>query len=137
MRRHRTPLLLALIVRVPASMPRAAQSERVHFVVSGSADIPVTRSPIDHSVYDCWPIEHCASARKIPENVSSFRVDGVHLSGIRTRVHDAICDTHRAPVNGAWSWIRGLPKNLPCGDIKCAPRSPSNLLSRRNQGIGE
>src|SRR6266700_8312660 len=78
--RDRRPLLLALIVGVPTSMIRAGQSKCVHFVVSSSLDIPVTGSPKEHAVYDGWPVDHRASAREIPENVSSFRVEGVHLS---------------------------------------------------------
>jgi len=60
----RTPLFLALIVRllvvviVPVPMLRAGQSERVDFVISGSDDFPVTRSPKEHAVYDRWPINY-------------------------------------------------------------------------------
>src|SRR5438034_336759 len=102
MRRTPLSLSLALLVGVLASMIRAGQSKRVDFVISGSHDFAVTRSPKEHAVYDGWPVDYRASAREIPENVSSFRVEGVHLSGIRARVHDSIRNTHRAPVNGGW-----------------------------------
>src|SRR4030095_7070115 len=45
-------LVLDLMVRVPPSMPRAGQSKRVHFVVSGSLDFPVTGSPKESAVHD-------------------------------------------------------------------------------------
>src|SRR6266850_6336132 len=131
MRRHRTPLSLVLMVGVPTSMSRAGHSKRVHFVVSDSGwDIPVTGSPIQGAVYDGWAIDDCASARKVPENVSGSRVQRVHLPGVRAGIHDAISNSRRAGVNGAWSGVCNLPKNLPSGDIKSAPRSPRNLLSR-------
>ena len=50
--RDRMPLLLSLIVRVPTSIVRTGQGERVHLVVSGSFDFLVTRAPIEGAVYD-------------------------------------------------------------------------------------
>ena len=55
--RDRSPLLLSLIVGVPTSIVRTAQSKRVYFVVSGSTDFPVTGSPIEGAVYDGWAVD--------------------------------------------------------------------------------
>src|SRR4029077_10845637 len=50
--RDRRPLLLIVIVGVPAAMVRAGQGKCVHFVVSGSLDISITGTPIEDAVYD-------------------------------------------------------------------------------------
>ena len=41
-----------MIIGVPASVFRAGQTKGEDFVVSGSTDFPVTRSPIEGAVYD-------------------------------------------------------------------------------------
>src|SRR6266436_7598373 len=131
-------LSLALMVGVPAFMLRAGQSKRVHLVASDSRwDISVTGSPIEGAVHDGWAIDDCASACKIPEDLSSCRIEGIHLPRVGTCIHNGVCDTHRAGVNGARSGVCNLPENLPSGDIESAPRPPRNLLSRGLQGIGE
>jgi|1185.fasta_scaffold447010_2 hypothetical protein len=40
-----------VMMGVPAAMFRLGQSKGVHFVVSGSLDIPVAGSPKDRAVY--------------------------------------------------------------------------------------
>jgi len=58
----------------------AGQTKGEHFVISGSLDISVARSPIEGAVHDRWPIEYRSAARKIPEDRSGSRVQRVHLS---------------------------------------------------------
>jgi hypothetical protein len=50
--KDRKPLLLSLMVGVSASVFRAGQTKGEDFVVSGSADFLVARSPIEGAVYD-------------------------------------------------------------------------------------
>ena len=61
-------------------MVRTGQSKRVDFVISGSFDFLVTGTPVEGAVHNRWAIDDGASAREIPENVSSSSVEGVHLS---------------------------------------------------------
>src|SRR5258705_9567716 len=126
---RKASVLLAMIFLVPLSMLRARQTKREHFVVSGSLDFLVTGSPIESAVHDCRPIEYCASTLEAPEDVSGARLQRVHLSCIRARIHDPVCNTYGASVDRACSGICCLPKDLSSGDIKCAPGSPRNLLS--------
>src|SRR5260370_42526286 len=77
----RTPsLLLVVVARVPAVAVLAGQTKCVHFVVSGSDDVPVTRSPIEGAVHNRRAIDYGAPAREVPEDVSVCRVQRVHLS---------------------------------------------------------
>src|SRR6266404_4008955 len=115
----------------------AGQTKGEHFVISGSLDISVAGSPIESAVHDRWPVEYRAAARKIPEDRSGSRVQRVHLSGIGTGIHDAVCNTDRTSVNGVDRGVCSLPKDLPGGDIESAPCTPGYLLSRRHQGVGE
>ena len=82
----RTVLAIITIPTVPAafmifalSLFRVGQTKGEDFVVSGSTDFAVTRSPIEGAVYDRWAIDDRAPAREAPQNVPSCRVEGVHL----------------------------------------------------------
>src|SRR5712671_336997 len=90
----RRPLVLpTVIVGVVAMI--AGQTKGEHFVISGSLDISVARSPIESAVHDRWPVEYRAAAGEIPEDRSGPRVQRVHLPGIGAGVHDAVCNTDR------------------------------------------
>src|SRR5712671_3141737 len=115
----------------------AGQTKGEHFVISGSLDISVARSPIEGAVHDRWSIEYRAAAGEVPKDISVCRVQRVHLSGIRAGIHDAVCNTDRTSVNGVDRGVCGLPKDLPSGDIESAPCTPGYLLSRGHQGVGE
>src|SRR6266478_8863118 len=80
-RRLARSLLLVVVARVPAVAVLAGQTKGVHFVVSGSDDVPVTRSPIEGAVHNRRAIDYGAPAREVPEDVSICRVQRVHLSG--------------------------------------------------------
>src|SRR5436309_4511657 len=47
----------------------AGQTKGVHFVISGSLNISVTRTPIKGAVDNRWPIDHGAPAREVPEDI--------------------------------------------------------------------
>jgi len=49
---RKASVLLAITPLVSVSMLRARQTEREHFVVSGSLDFPVTGSPKEGAVHD-------------------------------------------------------------------------------------
>jgi len=115
----------------------AGQSKGEHFVVSGSIDFRVTGSPIERAVHDRWAIQDCAPTREIPENVSGGRIESVHLPRIGARIHDPVCDTDRAPVNGAWGRVCSLPKDLSRSNVESTPGFPRNLLSRGHQRVGQ
>ncbi len=56
------------------------QSKGIHFVISDSGrNISVTRSPVEGTVHDRWPIDYCASAREVPEDLPGFPVQCIHL----------------------------------------------------------
>src|SRR4029077_5916674 len=58
----------------------AGQAKGEHFVISGSLNISVTRSPIEGAVHNRRSIDHRAPAGEVPENISVCRVQRVHLS---------------------------------------------------------
>src|SRR6266702_2874248 len=130
-------VVVVVIGGVLAVILLAGQTKGVHFVISGSLDIPVTRSPIEGAVHNRRAIDYRASAREVPEDISVCRVQRVHLPRIRAGIHNAVCNTYRTSVNGVGGGICGLPKDLPSGDIQSAPCTPGYLLSRRHQGVRE
>src|SRR6266853_5711000 len=71
---------VVVIAGVLAVILLAGQTKGEHFVISGSPDISVARSPVEGAVHDRWPVEYRAAARKIPEDRSGSRVQRVHLS---------------------------------------------------------
>ncbi len=71
---------VVVIAGVLAVIVPTGETKGEHFVISGSLDISVARSPIEGAVHDRWPIEYRAAARKIPEDRSGSRVQRVHLS---------------------------------------------------------
>src|SRR6266481_1381328 len=134
------PTVIARVLAISgvlAAILLVGQTEREHFVISGSSDLPITGSPVEGAVHDRWPVYYGAPAREVPEDISVCRVQRVHLSRIRAGIHDAVCNTYRTSVNGVGSGVCSLPKDLPSGDIQSAPCTPGYLLSRRHQGVGE
>src|SRR6266436_4645613 len=122
-------VLPTVIARVLAAILLVGQTEREHFVISGSSDLPITGSPVKGAVHDRWPVDYGAPAREVPEDISVCRVQRAHLSRIRASIHDAVCNTHRTPIYRASNWVCRLPKDFPRRNIKSAPCTPSDLLS--------
>ena len=82
-----TPSLLPTVIARVAAIAGvltvillAGQAKGEHFVISGSLDISVTRSPIERAVHNRWPIDHRATAGEVPEDISGCRVQRVQLS---------------------------------------------------------
>src|SRR6266851_9119003 len=98
-------VVVVVIAGVLAVIVLAGQTKGVHFVISGSLNTPVTRSPIEGAVHDRWPVDYRAAAREVPEDISVCRVQRVHLSRIGAGVHDAVCNTYRTSVNGVDSGV--------------------------------
>ena len=62
-------VVVVVIAGVLAVIVLAGQTKGVHFVISGSLDTPVTRSPIEGAVHNRWPIDFRAPARQVPADV--------------------------------------------------------------------
>src|SRR6267154_4634857 len=73
-------VVVGVIAGVLAVIVLAGQTKGLHFVISGSLNTPVTRSPIEGAVHHRWPIDYRASAREVPEDISVCRVQRVHRS---------------------------------------------------------
>jgi len=71
---------VVVTVGLLAAILLTGQTKGEHFVISGSLDISVTRSPIEGAVHDGWPIEYRAPAREVPEDLSGCRIQCVHQS---------------------------------------------------------
>src|SRR5205814_3043563 len=63
-------VVVVVIAGVLAVIVLAGQTKGIHFVISGSLDIPVTRSPIESAVHNRRPIDYRASAGEVPEDIS-------------------------------------------------------------------
>src|SRR6266478_9707998 len=74
------PAMVAVGLLAAILLAGHRQSKRIHFVVSGSLDISVTRSPIEGAVHNRRPIDHRAPAGEVPEDISGCCVQRVHLS---------------------------------------------------------
>ncbi len=68
--------------RAIVSLPLVGQSKSEDFVIGGSIEIFITRSPIKDTIDDRWSIEYCAATCEVPEDRSGFCVQGIHLPGI-------------------------------------------------------
>ena len=71
---------VVVIAGVLAVILLAGQTKGEHFVISGSSDISVARSPVEGAVHDRWPVEYRAAAGEVPEDRSASRIQRVHLS---------------------------------------------------------
>jgi hypothetical protein len=49
---------LGVIIGIPVLAFLAGETEGIHFVISGSLDFSVTRSPVEDAVDDGWPIDY-------------------------------------------------------------------------------
>ena len=71
---------VVVAVGVLPAIVLAGQSKGIEFVVSDSRrDISVTGSPVERVIHDGRPIDYCAAAREVPEDLSVGGVQCIHL----------------------------------------------------------
>src|SRR5258708_20144864 len=95
------PTVIARVLAISgvlAAILLVGQTEREHFVISGSSDLPITGSPVEGAVHDRWPVDYWAPPREVPEDISVCPVQRAHLFLLSARTHYTPRNTHCTPL---------------------------------------